>query len=177
MSAEIPTPILHAARTRLRPLKIADSTAMTTMASDFDVARMTTSIPHPFSTEVALDFIERMMAADLERDRAFGIETRDGDFAGVLGFHHRDGPAPEMGYWLGRPFWGQGLMTETARTALEWARDVWGKDYLVSGHFADNPASGRVLCKAGFLYTGDVVLRHSVARGEAAMTRMMSWGA
>ena len=43
----------------------------------------------------------------------------------------------------------------------------WRKNVVVAGHFADNPASGQVLCKAGFLYTGDVELRPSAARGGA----------
>ncbi len=46
---------------------------------------------------------------------------------------------------------------------------------MVSGHFDDNPASGRVLIKAGFLPTGEIRWRFSLARGEAARTRMMVW--
>ena len=80
-----------------------------------------------------------------------------------------------MGYWIGRPYWGQGYATEAATAALAWAGAGWGKRLVVSGHFADNPASGRVLEKAGFLYTGVVEPRHSKARGEAAATRMMVW--
>ena len=80
-----------------------------------------------------------------------------------------------MGYWLGRPYWGQGLATEAASAALVWAGEGWRRRYLMAGHFADNPASGQVLCKTGFLYTGEVVPRHSLARGEAAPTRMMVW--
>jgi RimJ/RimL family protein N-acetyltransferase len=45
----------------------------------------------------------------------------------------------------------------------------------VAGHFADNPASGRVLEKAGFLYTGERRRRFSLSRGEPVETRMMSW--
>jgi RimJ/RimL family protein N-acetyltransferase len=81
----------------------------------------------------------------------------------------------EIGYWLGRPFWGRGYMTEAVDAALLWAGDGWGRRYLLAGHFADNPASGQVLVKAGFLYTGDVVPRFSMARGEEAPTRMMVW--
>ena len=92
---------------------------------------------------------------------------------GVLGFHPKVGLSPEIGYWIGRPFWGAGYMTEAVIAALEWARQGWAKRLLVSGHFADNAASGRVLVKAGFLYTGEVESRHSTARGEAADTRMM----
>ena len=66
-------------------------------------------------------------------------------------------------------------MTEAARAAMAWAREQWGRRVVVSGHFADNPASGRVLEKAGFLYTGEVQPRHCHARGQTADTRMMIW--
>ena len=58
---------------------------------------------------------------------------------------------------------------------MDWARRKWKKRAVVAGHFADNPASGRVLSKAGFLYTGEVKQRPSLARGEPAATRMMVW--
>jgi RimJ/RimL family protein N-acetyltransferase len=103
----------------------------------------------------------------------------------VIGFHPapvlgpnagRTNPvAPEIGYWLGRPFWGRGLATEAVSGALSWAKKAWRRRMVVSGHFADNPASGRVLEKAGFLYTGEIRPRHSVARGVSADTRMMVW--
>ena len=81
----------------------------------------------------------------------------------------------EIGYWLGRPHWGQGYMTEAVDAGLVWAGQGWGRRYLLAGHFADNPASGQVLVKTGFLYTGEVVPRFSLARGEEAPTRMMVW--
>ena len=67
------------------------------------------------------------------------------------------------------------LATEAAQGALAWARNDWRRKVVVAGHFADNPASGQVLCKSGFLYTGDVELRPSAARGQTVPTRMMVW--
>ena len=61
------------------------------------------------------------------------------------------------------------------RAAMDWAAHGWARRFIVSGHFADNEASGRVLVKAGFLYTGEIRWRFSLARGEAAATRMMVW--
>ena len=45
----------------------------------------------------------------------------------------------------------------------------------MAGHFSDNPASGQVLCKLGFLYTGEVKLMASTARGAEVPARMMVW--
>ena len=52
---------------------------------------------------------------------------------------------------------------------------MWGKRVVASGHYPDNEASGGVLIKCGFLYTGDVVQRPCVARDRAMPTRMMVW--
>ena len=175
MVATIAPPILGTDRLILRPLQAADAAPMARLADDEGVARMTTAIPHPFSLAVAADFIARMAKNDPAREVALAIQHRDGGFIGVLGFHPKEGPAPELGYWIGRPYWGQGYMTEAAKAAVLWARVGWQKRLLVSGHFADNPASGQVLCKAGFLYTGEVQQRFSVARDEEAATRMMVW--
>jgi RimJ/RimL family protein N-acetyltransferase len=81
----------------------------------------------------------------------------------------------EIGYWLGRPFWGRGLMTDAVVAALAWVGGAWGRRFVMAGHFADNPASGQVLIKTGFLYTGEVLSRFSIARGEESPTRMMVW--
>ncbi|HXV01643.1 MAG TPA: GNAT family N-acetyltransferase, partial [Caulobacteraceae bacterium] len=145
------------------------------LAGDIGVSRMTTSIPHPFGEEMAEGFIARMEAADGAREMALAIERRDGAFMGVIGFHPSGGRAAELGYWIGRPFWGAGYMTEAASAALDWARSGWGKRVLISGHFADNAPSGRVLSKTDFLYTGETEERFSIARGETATTRMMIW--
>jgi RimJ/RimL family protein N-acetyltransferase len=159
----------------LRPLADADAGPMTPLADDLGVARMTTSIPHPFKQEMAEGFIARMADADSDFELALAVERGDGAFMGVVGIHPKDGLAPELGYWIGRPFWGQGYMTEAVTAALAWARDDWGRRVLTSGHFADNAPSSQVLIKADFLYTGEVEQRFSVARGEEAPTRMMVW--
>ena len=141
---------------------------MTVWLSDYDVARMTARVPHPYNEGDAEDFV----AAGAPN--RFVIERkRDGLFLGMAGLHVDEDC--EFGYWLGKPFWGQGYATEATTAALGWAREGWGRRLVVSGHFADNPASGRVLEKAGFLYTGVVQPRHSKARGEDAPTRMMVW--
>ncbi len=168
-------PSLETGRLRLRPLVAGDAGPMTPLADDPGVARMTTSIPHPFHRQMAEDFIGRMSKTDPRHEVTFAVTQPGGAFMGVLGLHPRDGYGPELGYWLGRPFWGQGYMTEAVSAALTWAGEAWGKRVLVSGHFADNEASGRVLTKACFLYTGEVEPRFSVARGEEAATRMMVW--
>lgn len=162
-------------RLRLRPLASGDAPRMAERANDFDVARMTTSIPHPYALSQAEAFIAHMEKRAPRHEAVFAIEAEGAAFIGVIGVHPSpDGP-PELGYWLGRPYWGVGYATEAARAVTAWAGSAWSKRLLISGHFADNPASGQVLVKADFLYTGEVTPRRSIARGEDAPTRMMIW--
>lgn len=175
MAAPDPWPTLSTPRLTLRPLEASDAPAMSRLVDDPGVATMTTSIPHPFPEGAAEAFITRMTEAEPDREGVFALEHVSAGFMGVLGFHPDDHGVGEIGYWLGRPFWGQGYMTEAVGAALGWAGGGWGRRYLLAGHFADNPASGQVLVKTGFLYTGEVLPRFSVARGEAAPTRMMVW--
>jgi RimJ/RimL family protein N-acetyltransferase len=85
---------------------------------------------------------------------------------GGCGLGERNGAA-ELGYWIARPFWGQGLATEAARAVVSAAHTL-GHRRIIAGHFIDNPASGRVLRKVGFRATGQVEQRQSRGRGAAA---------
>ena len=168
-------PVVETARLTLRPVLASDAQRIAALANDIAVARMTTSIPHPFPRSAAESFTAKAAETDLAREALFAIEAEDGDLAGILGFHAKTSPALELGYWLGRPYRGRGYMTEAVNGALDWVRDEWGKRYVVAGHFADNAESGQVLIKAGFLYTGEGLMTHSKARGETVPTRRMVW--
>ena len=173
---------LESRRLLLRPPTLADAGWIADRINDPDIARMTTRVPHPYRVEDALGFLEAVAGANAARERVFVIERAAGP-VGVIGFHEQattwspSGAAlsPEIGCWLARDAWGEGLATEAVQAALDWARRSWGLRAVAAGHFADNPASGRVLEKAGFLYTGEIQHRPSLARGEAAPTRMMVW--
>jgi len=168
-------PRVETERLVLRPPGMHDAWRIADLVNDIDIARMTTRIPHPYSLADAEGFLARHVSGEAAGERLFAIEHRDFGVIGMIGFHRQDAAYPEVGYWLGRTFWGRGFASEALKAALAWAKGSWGKRAIASGHFADNPASGRVLVKAGFLYTGGVAWRESVARGEPAPTRMMVW--
>lgn len=173
MCATLTTPTLATERLILRAPERADAPRVAELANDKGVAAMTCAMPHPYALADAEAFVGR--ARDWDSAPAFLIEHREAGVVGGVDFKPSACGWPELGYWLGRPFWNRGYATEAARAALDWAEHAWRRKVIVAGHFADNPASGEVLCKAGFLYTGDVELRPSLARAAPAPMRRMVW--
>lgn len=159
----------------LRAPAAGDVAAITALAGDYAIASMTTRMPHPYAESDARQFVTLVARQDGARERTFTIERQGEGPIGAIGFHRAPAGPLELGYWLGRPYWGQGYATEAVAGALHWAAEDWGRKAISSGHFADNARSANVLIKSGFLYTGEVQMRHSRARGEVAPTRMMMW--
>ena len=174
-ASSIASPDIVAERLRLRTPTMADAPAIARLASDYAVSSMTTRMPYPYDIADARAFIAHVQVLDAEREITFVVDHKDAGPIGCLGFHRDSQGRLELGYWLGRPHWGKGLATEAARASLRWAANDWGRRIVYSGHFADNDASGSVLVKSGFIYTGVVEQRFSRARREPVATRMMVW--
>lgn len=143
------------ARLMLRPLCDADADAITRLAGDLDVARWTAVIPHPYPPGEAARYI--LQTRGDKGARVLAITRRAGDDA-LIGMITLRAPGKtgrgEIGYWLGRPYWGQGLMSEAVAAVIHHAV-AWHRDAVISAKvFPGNTASARVLEKAGFVSSG-----------------------
>jgi hypothetical protein len=104
----------------------------------------------------------------------FAVELPGDGAVGVIGFSRRGRFGPEVGCWMGRPYRERGYASEALRRVMRWAREEWGVRCVHAGHAASDAASAVVLCRAGFLYTGDVTAAPCRPRlGEAV--RQMVW--
>lgn len=168
-------PVIQTERLTLRAPTPADAPRIAALCGDYAIPKMTTRMPWPYRLADAEAFVAQVGGQDWRRNAAFVLDESQAGVAGVLGLFPDPTGQIEVGYWIGRPHWGRGLATEALRAALSWAARDWRRKLVVAGHFADNPASGRVLVKAGFLYTGVVEHKPSAARGETVPTRMMVW--
>lgn len=154
-------------RLTLRPFALSDASRVSALAGDRDVARMTACIPHPYPPEAAEGWIRLQRFARRRRaDFPFAIDAGGTDgLVGAVGLHCTGIEGEyELGYWLGRRYWRRGYATEAARAVIAWGREDLGVTRLTAGHFADNPASARVLEKLGFRRAGAPCLRYSLAR-------------
>jgi len=158
-------PVLATERLMLRAPQAADAKAIAGLINDRRIAENTARIPHPYGLADAHAFL-----AEVNRDPgepAFLIALRDGTIIGGCGIHVRSGRDPELGYWIGVPYWGRGYGTEAARALIDHAFGALGCERLVSRARVSNPASRRVLEKCGFQWTGVSLIRIRALRSSA----------
>lgn len=164
------TPTLKTERLLLRPFSPEDAPAVHEHCANWDVARMLTRVAHLYSRNMAESWIASHGAAWQSGEEITFCIDLDGVAIGAIALRRTAVGTYELGYWLGESWWGRGFATEAARQAVCFAFERLGAKKLTSGHFPDNPASGRVLEKCGFRYTGES-MEHSEARGETVTQR------
>lgn len=150
-------PTLETDRLVLRPFTVADASDVQRLAGDRAVADTTLNIPHPYEDGAAEEWIGKHQAIfDEGKGAHFAITIKsDGILVGAISLMGMvAGHQAELGYWIGRPYWNQGFCTEAARAVLGYAFLEFGLIRVHSCHITRNPASGRVMQKAGMTHEG-----------------------
>ena len=160
-------PVLVTPRLTLRAPRHGDGKAIVRLVNDRRVVENTARIPHPYFLVDAETFIA---AANRQAGEATFAVVRDDELIGMCGIDPRpDGP--EIGYWLGVPFWGRGYATEAVRAAIDHAFGALGHDMLQAAARVSNPASRRVLEKCGFQWSGVGLYRIRAIKSSAPFDR------
>ena len=136
----------------LRTFTLADAPRVAELCGDWEVARMTARLPHPYTLEMAKSFIAacRESCATGPAPTYAIARADDGTLVGAIAISNDMLHAGEsLGYWIGRPHWGNGYATAAARAMIALAFSQLGIDVLTAIHLVRNPASGRVMAKCG----------------------------
>lgn len=153
---------IRSERLFLRPGWPEDWAELHALIDDEAVVRNLARAPWPYSPDDARRFAAMPQA---ERHPHFFVTlpgAHGSKLIGCVALAQAEGET-ELGYWIARSQWGKGYATEAARCLLSFARTL-GHRRIVAAPFADNPASARVLAKAGFRPTGEIRLVRSAAR-------------
>lgn len=168
---------IETARLELRPLEAGDAPSIAAHLDDLEVARWLVRVPHPFTLNDASAFITQCsVTASVGTAATFGVVLAgDPRVHGIVALHSLDAQ-PEIGFWLGRPYWGQGLMGEAVEAVLGWAYSSLDVDTIAAGAFEGNAASLALQARQGFEVTG-ISRRPSLVAGrlldhiDTALTR------
>ena len=137
-------------RLTLKPLQDRDKARLVALIGDFDVAINLSRVPYPYSLADADDWLSVVESEE------FNLSIfLDDALIGAVGLSEKNNGSCELGYWVGKTYWGRGIATEAARGLLDWALPRAQPDYVAANVFADNPSSARVLEKLGFVLVGE----------------------
>jgi RimJ/RimL family protein N-acetyltransferase len=161
-------PVLETKRLTLRAPRLEDAKTVATLANDRRIAENTARIPHPYKMSDAESFITGANKAGSEA--VFLITLRDETVIGACGIVPQE-QTPELGYWLGLEYWGQGYATEALHAVIDYAFADLTREALQAGARVTNPASRRVLEKCGFQWTGVGLYRISSIKSSAPIDR------
>lgn len=153
---------------RLRPWREGDQAALLQHANDWEVARwLRDRFPHPYTAEDADEWVE--YAGTVLRREVFAIDV-GGEAIGSVGLIRGEDVfrrSAEVGYWLGRSYWGRGLAPLALQALSHYAEQELGFIRLFAGVFAGNTRSGRVLAKSG--YHLESIRRSAVVKADCVL--------
>jgi len=139
----------------IRPWRLDDAESLARHANNRKVwVALRDLFPHPYTIQDAHEFLQRAISE--QPTTKFCIEV-EGVAAGGIGIRpgqdvHRQ--TAGLGYWLGEEFWGRGIMSEAVAAFMDFCFDNFSLRRIYAEAYANNPASARVLEKAGFVFEG-----------------------
>jgi len=152
----------------LREWRLDDAAELQKQADNPNVYNyLMDSFPHPYTMDDAVNWINLMLKQNPILVFVIDIE---GKLAGAIGLEMRYDiyqKAPLLGYWLAEEFWGKGIMTEAVKLMTSYAFTNLDIVRLQAGILSNNPASMRVLEKAGFIKEG--ILRNGIVKNGVVL--------
>jgi RimJ/RimL family protein N-acetyltransferase len=164
--------IYRTTRLHLRPSRKQDATELFRAINNEEIVRNLTSAPWPYSLADAELLAGRDFNPKEPRLSIFLGDVGPEELIGIVGLDRMPDGDVELGYWIAKEHWGRGYAPEAARLMIHIAGTQLRLPRLVAGYFVDNPASGRVLKKLGFVPAPGLIDRHSRARGCVAECQM-----
>jgi RimJ/RimL family protein N-acetyltransferase len=149
-------PIIKSKNFILRPFRRGDEASLIKHINDKFIAKNTLHIPYPYTLKDAKKWINHNLELSKKRNKQeinFAIEV-NGEVVGGIGLGYIDNCSAEIGYWLGRRYWGQGIMTEAVKLVTKYAFEKLGLKRVYAYVFWGNKQSVRVLEKNGFKLEG-----------------------
>jgi RimJ/RimL family protein N-acetyltransferase len=156
----------------LRPLVAADAPALARHANDRTVwQNLRDRFPHPYSEMDAQEYIAHVASRPIQS--SFGIVV-DGEAIGNISLMLGDDIAKrsaEVGYWIGRAFWGRGIALDALRATTQYAFSELALARVFAVPFARTAQSVRVLEKAGYVLEG--VMRRSAVKEGVLLDQLL----
>lgn len=143
-------PGIETERLILSQLKEEDVPFVTEYLQDKIFSDLTSNIPYPYTKEHAELWV-KMSRESFESNTGytFAVRNKEGRIIGAIGLHDREDDKAELGYWMGKPFWNKGYITEAAVALIDFGFRELEFNKIYATYFLHNPDSGRIMEKIG----------------------------
>lgn len=133
---------------QLRPFTLDDAASVANLVGDEAVSKWTSNIPFPYSEQDAIEWISHTSSNSVRKPNAVEL---DGLLVGCVSYWPHQPGGFEVGYWVGREFWGKGVCTEALKRLIS-RSDFPVREDIFAKVMLQNIGSQRVLEKCGFSF-------------------------
>ncbi|WP_218354036.1 GNAT family N-acetyltransferase [Alteromonas lipotrueiana] len=145
----------------LRNFRMEDAKSLVRLLNDSDVSKWTSNIPYPYTENDAISWLENLHST-VRKPHAIEINNK---LVGCVSFWEYDSESIEIGYWIGKEFWGKGIATKALQNLFIQPSFPKNKN-IVAKVATQNIASQRVLEKCRF----EISKKSLVYRQELALS-------
>ena len=160
-------------RLLIKTPEIDDKFELTQLINDKDVIKWLSEIPFPYTLNHAEEFIERSRERVLKQESYNFMIFQDKKMIGGIGLSEFNNKSCQVGYWLGKKYWGNGFATEALKSILDFGFDQLNLEKIYAAYKIGNEGSIRVLNKSGFEYSRKKYEYDSVLNEEVFLTEMI----
>lgn len=158
--------ILKSERLVLRPFKLSDPEIVKNLAGNKDIAATTLEIPHPYPEGLAEEWISKHEQMRKNGSQLVFAITFENILIGAIGcVINKNFNNCEIGYWIGRPYWGNGFATEALGQVIKFGFEKLSFNKIHAHFMENNPASGKVMIKNGMKHEG-TLKQHIIKDGK-----------
>jgi len=149
-------PAIHTERLLLRAFEIEDAGHVQMLAGNYNVAKTTLNIPHPYENGVAEIWIKSHASGWKNKTHITYaiINKKSNQLLGAISLIGIKAMQAKLGYWIGEAYWGRGYCTEAGCGIIDFSFSTLGIKRIIAEHLSINPASGKVMRKCGMSYIG-----------------------
>ena len=160
-------------RLLIKTPEIDDKFELTQLINDKDVIKWLSEIPFPYTLSHAEEFIERSRERVLKQESYNFMIFQDKKMIGGIGLSEFNNKSCQVGYWLGKQYWGNGFATEALKSILDFGFDQLNLEKIYAAYKIGNEGSIRVLAKCGFEYSRKKYEYDSELNEKALLTEVI----
>ena len=165
--------VIKTERLKLKSPQMDDGVGLTELINDKSVVKWLSDIPFPYTVRHAEEFIERAQEKALKNESYNFMIFQNNKMIGGIGLTEFRKRSCELGYWLGKKYWGNGFATEAVNGILDFGFNNLKRKEIYAAYKLGNEGSKRVLKKCGFQFFREKEEFDSVTLKEESLIEMI----